>query len=156
METAMTIEVQKETARSIGITDLTATTAEFFDKHWNSASLGTPPVWERWKTFLVGPVPNYQYGGCYALFSESELIYVGLGASRGGGRYPQHGISRRLMANVLRSDSANGPYNSRLREEKYPETTAIWTLGLPSYEYLAAALESFLIRSLSPRRNARV
>ncbi|MCL1824806.1 MAG: hypothetical protein FWG26_02510 [Betaproteobacteria bacterium] len=134
---------------------LATATAEFFKLHWNIASLDNPPEWKCWEEFLVGPVPNYQHGGCYALFAGSELIYVGLGASLGGGRYSQHGISRRLMAHVLRADDSNPQHTYRLLDN-WTNTTAIWTLGLPKCEYLAPALESYLIRELSPPKNARV
>lgn len=134
---------------------LLARTGDFFERHWNVEALGAPPAWQAWETFLDGSVPNHQYGGCYAIFAGHELIYVGLGASRGGGRYPEHGISRRLMAHVLRSDRRKSPYGSRLIEA-WAEATAIWTIGFASCGYLAPALESFLIRELAPRRNGRV
>lgn len=140
---------------SAGLDQLREETCAFFSLHWNSASLGELPTWDRWETFLKGSVPNYQFGGCYALFSGDELIYVGLGASRGGGRYIAHGISRRMMSHVYRSDRARGPYSLRLRRG-WEEVKEVWTLGLPERDYLASALESYLIRRLKPRRNARV
>lgn len=149
------LEVQQIEKHELDIDKLMAESNSFFDLHWNEKALGLPPEWKSWETFLDGSVPNYQYGGCYALFSGDELVYLGLGASRGGGIYPQHGISRRLMAHVLRSDPASGPYRSKLMDN-WIDITAIWTLGFPSNEYLAAALEGYLIRSLSPVRNARV
>lgn len=151
----MATELAGQTLGSAGVQDLEAATSAFFSLHWNTTVSGVPPAWEPWTTFLEGSVPNYQYGGCYALFSESELVYVGVGASRGGGLYPQHGISRRLMAHVLRSDRANGPNRSKLLDS-WADTTALWTIGFRSCDYLAPALESFLIRSLAPPRNARV
>src|SRR5690606_1694229 len=100
----MAIGLTEQTPGRAGMQELMAATGSFFDLHWNTTAIGVPPVWEPWATFLEGSVPNYQYGGCYALFVESELVYIGVGVSRGGGLYPQHGISRRLMAHVLRSD----------------------------------------------------
>lgn len=139
----------------VDLDQLRVETSAFFSLHWDTASLGVPPQWDCWETFLEGSVPNYQFGGCYALFANEELIYVGLGASRGGGRYVAHGISRRMMAHVYRSDRTRGPYSLQLREG-WEEVTAAWTLGLPDRDYLASALESFLIRRLAPLRNGRV
>ncbi|MCW5581097.1 MAG: hypothetical protein KIS72_07145 [Luteimonas sp.] len=130
-------------------------TAEFFERHWARSILGLPPKWKGWDTFLQGSVPNFRCGGCYAIFFESELAYIGLGASRGGGIYPSHGISRRLMAHVLRSDPEQGVGYSKLLDE-WADATNIYTIGMPNTEYLAAALETYLIREISPPRNNRV
>lgn len=136
---------------------LQQTTDEFFRRHWRSESLSCQqPNWNGWEEFLYGSAPNYELGGCYALFAGNELLYVGLGASRGGGLYPDHGISRRLMAHVIASDRHRGESWSRLRDP-WSSITAIFTIGFPNEcIYLAAALEAFLIRELSPPRNARV
>ena len=134
--------------------DLEGCTSEFFRFHW-PADFNEAPNWVSWQEFLKGSVPNHQHGGCYAIFSGPSLIYIGLGVSRGGGIYQQHGISRRLMAHVLRSDLARGRQWSKL-DESWRDATAIYTLGFPGREYLAPALESYLIRELSPPRNSRV
>ena len=139
---------------ALSLNRLEGCSSEFFRLHWH-AELGAAPSWVQWQEFLQGSVPNYQYGGCYAIFSGKNLIYIGLGASRGGGLYPKHGISRRLMAHVLRSDRPRGIGWSKLTEE-WADATAIYTLGLPTADYLAPALESFLIREMSPPRNSRV
>jgi hypothetical protein len=130
-------------------------TSGFFGLHWSPEQLGEPPGWRLWETFLEGSVPGYQYGGCYALFEGNRLTYIGLGVSRGGGLYQQHGLSRRIMAHVYRSDHARGPNCLRLHE-KWLRTTGLYTLAFPEHEYLAPALESYLIRDLQPPRNARV
>ena len=132
-------------------------TNTFFRKHWSVSELSSQlPEWKVWREFLYGSVPNYDVGGCYALFAESELLYVGLGASKGGGLYPNHGISRRLMAHVIVSDRQRGPNWSKLRDS-WSNVTDIHTIGFPNeVGYLAAALESFLIRELNPPRNSRV
>lgn len=131
-----------------------ATTA-FFARHWISEDLGPCPTWQHWDEFLQGSVPNHQHPGCYAVFFGSELRYVGLGASLGGGSYKEHGISRRLMANVIQADRLRGPVWSKLRE-RFTGATDIYTLGLPNTSYLAAALETYLIRCLQPPMNKRV
>lgn len=148
-------ELEKRIPMQQDLEKLIAETDSFFHLHWNKEALGAPPAWVAWDTFLDGSVPNYQYGGCYALFSGDQLIYIGLGASRGGGIYQRHGISRRLMAHVLRSDVTSGPTRSKLLD-RWVDISSLWTLGFPSNDYLAPALESFLIRSLTPPKNARV
>lgn len=136
---------------------LEQTTNQFFLRHWSNENLPYQrPDWMEWKDFLYGSVPNYDLGGCYVLFSGNDLIYVGLGASRGSGLYVDHGISRRLMAHVIASDRLRGKEWSKLREP-WSNVTALFTIGFPNeYAYLAAALESFLIRELSPPKNSRV
>lgn len=134
---------------------LARATEEFFARHWAKEILGQHPTWQRWESFLSGSVPNYQHPGCYAIFFDGGLRYVGLGASRGGGIYKEHGISRRLMAHVIQGDRSRGPTWSKLRE-RFTDATDIYTLGLPGTGYLAAALETYLIRSLAPPMNGRV
>ncbi|RSC25289.1 hypothetical protein EGT09_02255 [Pseudomonas putida] len=48
---------------------LEAETKKFFGMHWNTDLIGTPsPSWQVWNEFK-GSAPNYQLGGCYALFA---------------------------------------------------------------------------------------
>ena len=128
-------------------------TVEFFQKHWNLEK--SPPEWsEPW--MWIGSVPNYQLGGVYALFKGDELIYIGLGASRGGGRYPDSGLSRRLMAHVYRT-APKGSTQSYLPREKWQEVgiTSVSTIGFPlENNYLASALEDYLIGHLNPSENS--
>ena len=132
-------------------------TAEFFRRHWHEETLSIQrPDWKNWDKFLNGSVPNYDLGGCYSLFSGLDLLYIGLGASKGGGIYTDHGLSRRLMAHVIASDQRRGREWSKLREA-WNSVTSIQTIGFPNeFSYLAAALETFLIRELNPPRNSRV
>lgn len=131
-------------------------TCKFFSLHWNVQELGVAPVWVRWDPFLFGSVPNHERGGCYALFSGENLVYVGLGVSRGGGRYPESGISRRLMSHVYCSDPGKGPRWSRLRDQ-WSHVTEIRTIGFEAATvYLAPALENYLIRVSIGLSNGRV
>lgn len=139
----------------MNIQDLERATVEFFKAHWVEDRLGPAPLWVSWQPFLHGPAPNHEHGGCYAIFFGANLAYVGLGASRGGGKFREHGISRRLTAHVIRKDRVRDGDWGELCEQ-WAECTAIHTIGLPRTEYLAAALESYLIRELSPPRNFRV
>lgn len=139
--------------------DLLGQTTAFFDAHWNCEQLGADrPTWSKWETFLEGSVPNAEYGGCYALFAGDDLLYVGVGISKGGGTYPNCGISRRLMSHVICADKKRGRGWAKLREQwADPPLTAICTIGFPHERvYLAAALEGYLIRRLDPPRNRKV
>lgn len=139
----------------ISYRQLVEATNQFFDRHWVDELAGSRPTWMQWQPFLFGSVPNHQYAGCYAVFFGSELRYIGLGASRGGGIYVEHGISRRLRDHVTKSDRSRGKEWDKLRE-KFFGATSIYTLGLPTAPYLAASLETYLIRSLFPPMNGRV
>lgn len=135
--------------------DLEASTEVFFRRHWLDLENGEAPRWLNWLPFLYGSVPNFQHGGCYALFVHDVLVYVGKGSSRGSGIYVDHGISRRLMAHVY--CSAKKPDRRQLQlRQSWSDITALHTIGLPNREYLAPALEGFLIRSLLPARNGCV
>lgn len=133
--------------------DLQNETTIFFNKHWGSTD--TPPMWTVWQNFLSASVPNYDKGGCYALFEGNSLVYVGVGISLGSGLYIQHGISRRMMSHVYCSNKSKGKNQLKL--------TGIWTqrnitscatIGFDAdITYLAAALEVFLIRKLRPAHN---
>lgn len=54
--------------------------------------------------------PNYLKAGIYAFVKDEEIIYVGVGASKGGGIYPDRGLSRRFQFSIRVVD----------REEKLP------------------------------------
>lgn len=132
--------------------DLRIATGNFFDLHWG-LDLDFPEWDFSWK--FVGPVPNYLFGGLYALFSDEKLLYVGLGASRGGGIYQDRGISRRLLAHVLKPASHDEYMDYKLND-RWNEAGAnsVATLGFPAeYNYLAPALEDYLIGRLNPIEN---
>jgi hypothetical protein len=139
------------------IADLEEATSRFFKMHWNEPAISlSPPSWLGWHEFH-GSVPNFQNAGCYALFEGRSIVYVGLGASKGGGLYTEHGISRRLLSHVLRRNPTLGKswYSTR---PPWEQVTAIYTIGFNSeFAHLSPALESFLIRELGAGlRNARV
>jgi hypothetical protein len=125
--------------------ELIALTQSFFAKHWGVEA--EEPEWDfswEWR----GPVPNYLVGGVYALFKGGEVLYVGLGNSRGGGIYQDRGISRRLMAHVIKSAPSGSGKDSVLRERwEAAGVDKVATLGFPEeLNYLAPALEDFFNR----------
>lgn len=128
-------------------------TNEFFKKHWGVEAKA--PEWnDSWNWF--GPVPNFDLGGLYALFSSGKLVYIGLGNSRGGGIYKNHGISRRLIAHVLVVATNNPSRSYELRERwKILGVDKLVTIGFPAdFDYLSPALEDFLIGKLNPPENS--
>jgi hypothetical protein len=131
--------------------ELARHTGEFFVRHWNSAD-GAPPSWDftwDWR----GSVPNYLLGGLYALFRKGELLYIGLGNSRGGGIYVDRGISRRLLSHVMQIAPDGQSYIPRERWRDL-EVDSVGTIGFPvALNYLAPALEDFLIGRLNPPEN---
>lgn len=128
-------------------------TNEFFKKHW---CIGAEvPNWnDSWN--WCGPVPNFDLGGLYALFASDKLIYIGLGNSRGGGIYKNHGISRRLIAHVLVTSSNDSLRSYDLQERwKNLGVDKLVTIGFPAdFDYLSPALEDFLIGRLNPAENS--
>lgn len=133
-------------------TRLADATKRFFSIHWGMGEQA--PEWDfswEWR----GAVPNYLLGGLYAVFSKGKLVYVGLGASNGGGIYKDRGISRRLLAHVIQictSDSSKS-YEPKDRW-KALDVDLIATIGFPAeVNYLACALEDYLIGVLNPPEN---
>lgn len=128
-------------------------TLEFFDNHWGSSDV--KPEWDdSWD--WCGAVPNYKLGGLYALFSGDNLIYIGLGNSRGGGSYKEHGISRRLLSHVLKISPDDHPH-SYMPQERWEKAkiNKLVTIGFPAnLNYLAPALEDFLIGEINPPENS--
>jgi hypothetical protein len=152
----MTTDVARPNSRTTFV-ELESATLEFFKRHWVSQVLGMPPLsWRKWESFLSGSVPYHDTAGCYALFEDAALIYVGLGASRGGGIYDGYGLSRRLMGHVICADRGRGVGWSKLTSA-WSTVTELFTLGFSKeLSYVAASLETHLIRQLKPPRNGRV
>lgn len=132
---------------------LEVATTEFFHRHWNSKLLGAAPTWKFTQSRFKGSVPNYDKAGCYALFENSSLVYIGTG--RDGAEVEessQRGISRRLMSHVLQS--SNLPmfdYEPKGGREKI---TGIATIGFEKdHNYMALALECYLINTVNPSTN---
>ncbi len=132
--------------------DLETVTNQFFELHWPKDL-----VWPKWNFDWkwIGAIPNYELAGVYALFADERLSYLGLGASRGGGIYVDRGVSRRLLAHVMRRapDGADVGYVLRDRWQ-CSGVNLIATIGFPSnLSYLACALEDYLIGKLCPPEN---
>ena len=134
-------------------------TAVFLERHWDRTKLGEndTPGWSANPYIFQGEIPNGTCRGCYAILERQEVVYIGLGAKRGSGRYEGHGINARLKKSYLRRDrkhKSTSENRSRRPVKKWARMTAIYTIGFPDeYSYLAHSLEAYLLLHLSPKRN---
>lgn len=133
-------------------------TKEFLLLHWNNEQLSNVDLPSTWASYnFKGPVPFGECQGCYVLVKNENVIYIGLGASRGGGIYKEHGIGARLNSHVLSWDrSVPAEVQDRIYkpQEKWSGVSEIFTYGFPSdYGYLACSLEAYLISKLEPESN---
>ncbi|HFD32907.1 MAG TPA: hypothetical protein ENJ28_09420 [Gammaproteobacteria bacterium] len=128
-------------------------TNEFFEKHWCIQKIQAPPPQWSQEYYLKGCMPNHDKQGVYAFLTEKEVIYIGVGASRGSGRYRGHGLGKRIQGYTR----CIGKDLYEATDQKLKDADSIVTLGFEQeYSYLALALESFLISRLSPKYNKNV
>lgn len=125
-------------------------TEDFFKLHWDEIQLGTPPIWsEAFSDFIR--MPNYLKAGVYAFLKDKEVTYIGVGASKGGGIYPDRGLSRRFQSYVKVDKESKKPY---IVDQRLKDSGTVVTIGFESqYAYLAYGLEAFLISRLNPIHN---
>lgn len=93
--------------------------------------------------------------GCYALFRNQEVIYIGVGISKGTGMYENCGLGFRLKKywKVNKDPEARTKYQPT---NDWIELSSIMTIGFDKEHYsLAAALEIYLIDKLQPERNTQ-
>lgn len=113
------------------------------------------PKWDfSWN--FIGPVPNYLLGGVYALLKDDDVIYIGLGISKGNSYYKNRGLSRRMMSHVYRTSPKDHSTDVILRE-RWLElgVNKVATFGFSeSRNYLAVSLEDYLIDSINPTANS--
>lgn len=130
--------------------DLELLTQEFFLLHWNSTLLGDFPKWsEVFSNFVM--MPNYLKGGVYVFVKGDEITYIGVGASKGGGIYPDRGLSRRCQSYVKVDKETNELY---IVDARLKEAGTMATIGFESeHAYLAYSLEAFLISRMNPIHN---
>jgi hypothetical protein len=125
-------------------------TANFFDMHWNKKKiLETPPTWsEPW--FLTGSAPNFNKQGVYAFIKESEVTYIGSGASKGKKGYEGHGIGARLGSYIRVVEV--GQY--RAVDPKLQDAEYVLTIGFSQgFGHIAVALEHYLLARMQTRHN---
>ncbi|MAL99667.1 MAG: hypothetical protein CL583_14585 [Alteromonadaceae bacterium] len=135
-----------------------AFTDEFFRRHW-PVSEAEMPVWNMpWS--LVGTLPGHNMQGIYVLLgAHDEVLYIGVGASLGGGGYVGHGLGSRTSKYVR---TAEGQRGVSVADRKYVpkgkwadlRLSKIVTLGFnQDYAYLAYGLEAFLLREIETPNN---
>ncbi len=130
-------------------------TGVFFSRHWPS-SFGEKPTWSScWD--MNGSMPFCTKGGVYCLLSKGAISYIGSGVSRGDSRYPEHGLSRRVMSHVVRrvrkDPKRTVEFKQKWQDHAIDELIAI---GFPNeLNYLALALEDFLIGQIDPPLNQK-
>ncbi len=131
------------------LTDLKRLTNEFFLKHWNAETLQEDaPEWSDIYRF-EGSLPNYDKQGVYAFVQDNIVTYIGVGASKGNGRYAGHGLGKRFQAYSRVENDKHVPKDPRL-----VEAGGMITLGFnPTHSYLAYALEMYLIGKMNTKYN---
>ncbi len=137
---------------SSSIDSLKSLTKTFFKLHWGSSKDLIPNWSEPWN--FDGELPNHDKQGCYALFSEGEIVYIGIGIGKGTEKYENNGIGYRTKRYwcLNKDQNRNSKYSPTA---KWQELDCIRTIGFgPEDAYLAAALEIYLIQRLEPPKNS--
>ena len=132
-------------------------TQNFFKNYWNQSAIGIPPEWEEWN--LEGEPKQAASGGCYAIFHNSKLLYIGVAVTEGKhsqSKGRKYGLLNRLKRHVLRRDPSNSErYIPKADKSQWKDVTSIWLIGFPdSDRCLAAALEVYLIQKIDTDVNA--
>lgn len=136
----------------VTIDNLKLETIAFFGDYWCPKSKKEPPKWSKQWNFNDS-IPNHEKGGCYALIENDEVIYIGVGISKGTENYKDHGLGFRLKKYWKLNKNSDSP-NKYCQSKGWQNVTGIMTIGFdPEYSPLAAALEIYLIRKLKPKKN---
>jgi hypothetical protein len=129
---------------------LNIVTHRFIDLHWPQGD--DMPRWSAPWDFISG-IPQGDCPGCYAFFDfNGNIIYIGVGASKGSGLYKGFGLAHRLNRYKKKVYGENTNY---VLIEPWREIVKdVITIGFPDeLYYLAYAFEAFLIMNLEPDRN---
>ncbi len=89
-------------------------------------------------------------GMAVALFNKcGHLSYIGIGISKSS-----HPLVNRLISHVL--EKKPGSENEYQAQKKWSDVAFLATIGFnKNQDYLAAALETYLIKKLNPPRNKK-
>lgn len=137
----------------ITIDHLNSVTNDFFSRYWNPKN-GKVPIWVKSEWDFNGTIPNHDKQGCYALLKNDEIIYIGVGISKGSGIYKNHGLGYRLKRYFKVNKNLQLNPNKYLPTENWQELTGIITIGFPNEHFcLASALEIYLVYHLNPTQN---
>lgn len=128
-----------------GENELRSATEDFFSLFINCDNAEYSQWSDRW--YFRGELPNKgKPGGCYALFENDTLIYIGIGIGKNSG----------LSSKVSKFwKMVHGSLEQHYKpSHQFPAITSIMTIGFENHIFLAAALEVYLIEKLSPRENS--
>ena len=129
---------------------LKAATSDFFKLFWSINNI-EPPAWSSHWLF-DGTIPNHDKRGCYALFEDEKIIYIGFAIGKSNQKYQGHGLGDRLK-NYWKVDKEKKMKQYKPRDN-WKEVTSIMTIGFDKdYYFIAAALEIYLIHKFNPSRN---
>lgn len=137
-------------------------THEFFKRHWYMGTEKDYPTWSiEWK--FEGEVPDNMYNGCYAWLKDGEVVYIGIAMNKGMKGYEGHSLGTRISKywRVNKESRIKGVY--RPSDDEADKLDSIVTLafkgkgsdGSLNQDYLACALELYLIRVIKPKHNSR-
>jgi hypothetical protein len=139
------------------LSELKEETNKFFSRHWDKQSSSPSPEWsEPWEFFHT--LPNNELGGCYAFAKDEEVKYIGVALNRGIEGYENHSLGNRIKnywSVHMKVPKVDGKTTYMPTGNLQTEgITSIYTIGLPEVQnYLALALELYLIRKLKPKMN---
>jgi hypothetical protein len=135
-----------------------AASDEFFRRHWSTSETEVPSWNSPWD--FVGTLPGHNKQGIYLLLGEhDEVLYIGVGASLGGGKYTGHGLGSRMNQYFTMAEGQRGvPLKNRqyAPKKKWADrgVSQVVTLGFhQDYAYLAYGLEAFLLREIETPYN---
>jgi hypothetical protein len=139
------------------IDDLKKKTIEFLIKHYIKSPQSKFPEWSPvWE--FKDTIPEYDKRGCYALLNNSNVEYIGVAIGISNEKTKDSGIGYRLKNywKVKERGSSNDLKLYKPSPHINWTFSGIITLGFEDQEYLAAALEVFLIQSLNPPKNIKL
>lgn len=135
----------------VAFDEIKSATDEFLRRHWTSTGVEVPSWNVPWD--LVGTLPGHDQQGIYLLMGEEdEVLYIGVGASLGGGKYVGYGLGARTSQYFRVAEGQRGvPVKDRryVPKKQWADrgVSKVVTLGFnQDYAYLAYGLEAFLLR----------
>jgi hypothetical protein len=128
----------------VGEKELRFHTEQFFSQFINTHNAEYSQWSEQW--YFYGELPNKdKAGGCYALFEQDTIMYIGIGIGKNSGLASKVSKFWKMVDGI--------PQQHYKPSNQFPSMTSIMTIGFEHHVFLAAALQIYLIEQLSPREN---